>query len=156
MDGNAAEDFNSVVLLVEDNPDHAELISRCLDEDLAGSLLFRVRDGEEALEYLEHKGVYAEAGSSPRPGLILMDLRLPRLDGISLLRIIKNDVRLSSIPVVVLTTSTAAPDLEGAYRAQANAYMAKPLNFDEFRSQLRCAARFWLKYNHVPPDSASA
>ncbi len=156
MEGNVDDEIVLPVLLVEDNPDHAELISRCLDEELNGGCLYHVRDGEEALEFLEHKGAYVKPATSPRPALIFMDLRLPRLDGLSLLRVIKNDRRLSSIPVVVLSTSTADADIEGAYAAQANAYLAKPLNFDEFRTNLQCAARFWLKCNHTPREKASA
>lgn len=156
MEGNVGEETNLPVLLIEDNPDHAELVSRCLIDELTSEQLYHVRDGEEALDFLKHKGAYAELGSSPRPALIFMDLRLPRLDGLSLLRVIKNDPKLCSIPVVVLTTSTADSDIEGAYAAHANAYLAKPLNFDEFKMHLRSAARFWLLCNRTPRESVSA
>lgn len=143
------------VLLVEDNPDHAELISRCLDEREIGGQLYHVSDGEEALDYLAHRGRYSDPENSPRPALILMDLRLPKLDGLSLLRKIKSNPQYDAIPVVVLTTSTADPDIEGAYAARANAYLAKPLNFEEFRQHLQTAARFWLKCNRTPrPEPA--
>ncbi|NNF51086.1 MAG: response regulator [Gammaproteobacteria bacterium] len=150
MEGNAGEDFALPVLLVEDNPDHAELIGRCLDCERIGGRLYHVSDGEMALEFLEQKGAYSDPSGSPRPVLIIMDLRLPRLDGLSLLRVIKNDAKLSAIPVVVLSTSTAAPDIDGAYAAHANAYLAKSLNFDEFRMQLQAAATFWLQCNRTP------
>lgn len=138
------------VLLVEDNPDHAELISRCLDENEIGGRLYHVNDGEEALDFLAHQGRFSDPESSPRPALILMDLRLPKLDGLSLLRKIKSNADYNAIPVVVLTTSTADPDIEGAYAARANAYLAKPLNFEEFKLHLQTAARFWLQCNRIP------
>ncbi len=154
MDESATEARRPVVLLVEDNSDHAELITRCLNEDDIGGELYHVRDGEEALDYLRREGGYRNAADSPRPSLIFMDLRLPRLDGLSLLRRIKSSDVLQSIPVVVLTTSTAASDIDGAYAAQANAYLAKPLNFSEFKYHLQTAARFWLKCNITPGPGA--
>ncbi|NNF50845.1 MAG: response regulator [Gammaproteobacteria bacterium] len=150
MEGNFDDDYAQTVLLVEDNPDHAELIGRCLDCEQIGARLYHVSDGEAALEFLERKGHFSDPNASPRPVLIFMDLRLPRLDGLSLLRFIKNDSNLRSIPVVVLTTSTAAPDIDGAYSAHANAYLAKSLNFDEFKTHLQAAAKFWLQCNRTP------
>ena len=150
MDENANTDPRPSILLVEDNADHAELIGRCLDEAEIAAQLYHVRDGEEALDYLERRNSYRDTMDSPRPALIFLDLRLPRLDGISLLRKIKASHALQSIPVVVLTTSTSGSDIESAYAARANAYLAKPLNFIEFKSQLQTAARFWLKCNIVP------
>lgn len=150
MDGNEEHEQDLAVLLVEDNPDHAELISRCLEEDDIGARLYHVSDGEEALDFLERRGLYQGSDRSPRPNLIFMDLRLPKLDGLSLLRTIKGHTSFSSIPVVVLTTSTADPDIEGAYAARANAYVAKPLNFEEFKMHLQTATRFWLQCNRIP------
>lgn len=150
MERNEENQESLSVLLVEDNPDHAELISRCLETDDLGGHLYHVSDGEEALDFLAHRGRYSNPETSPRPALILMDLRLPKLDGLSLLRKIKSDPEYDSIPVVVLTTSTADPDIEGAYAARANAYLAKPLNFEEFRQHLQTAARFWLRCNRTP------
>ncbi len=150
MERNADSEAELAVLLVEDNRDHAELISRCLEEDQIGGRLFHVSDGEEALEFLKHQGQYSGKSPVPRPSLIFMDLRLPKLDGLSLLRKIKGDAELSSIPVVVLTTSTADPDIQGAYAAQANAYLAKPLNYQEFKEHLQAATKFWLQCNRVP------
>lgn len=154
MDGNASSDRQPAVLLVEDNPDHAELISRCLDSEVTNGCLYHVSDGEEALNFLERRGGYRNENDSPRPALIFLDLRLPRLDGISLLRRIKSSQDLQSIPVVVLSSSTAGRDIRNAYAAKANAYLEKPLNFDEFKSHLQTAARFWLQCNIAPaPDN---
>lgn len=154
MDESAEKNRQLSVLLVEDNADHAELITRCLADLDFGGPLFHVRDGEEALDFLQRNGKYREPETSPRPALILMDLRLPRLDGLSLLRRIKSSESLQSIPVVILTTSAANRDIESAYAAQANAYLTKPLNFTEFRSHLHAAAKFWLKCNVTPcPDA---
>jgi len=156
MEESHAEEFTQPVLLVEDNPDHAELIARCLDCEGIGARLYHVSDGEMALEYLEQRGEFSKRSSSPRPVLIFMDLRLPKLDGLSLLRVIKNDAKLSSIPVVVLSTSTATPDINGAYAAHANAYLAKSLNFEEFKMHLQAAAKFWLQCNRTPAHDSDS
>lgn len=155
MEGNAAEGMNLPVLLVEDNPDHAELVSRRFHEELADGRLFHVSDGEQALKFLKHEGAFSQRDSSPRPALIFLDLRLPRLDGLSLLRTIKNDAKLSSIPVTVLTTSTAASDIAGACANGANACLAKPLRTHELRSHLKSAAKAWLRRNQTDSESAS-
>lgn len=149
MDRNVPEHERNAVLLVEDNADHADLIKRCLSDGGVGAKLYHVRDGEEALDFLEHRGRFSEKQATPRPSVIFMDLRLPRLDGLSLLRTIKNTRSLRSIPVVVLSTSNADPDIKGAYEANANAYLTKPLNFDEFSTHLQMAAKFWLKCNRT-------
>ncbi len=151
MERNEEAGLEASILLVEDNPDHAELVSRCLENEFDGHL-FHVRDGEEALEFLRHRGRYSDTAARPRPALILMDLRLPKLDGLGLLRRIKTDESLSAIPVVILSTSTADSDVDGAYAAQANAYLAKPLNFSEFKQQLQATARFWLGCNRFPRE----
>lgn len=152
MERNDQADPGVSVLLVEDNPDHAELVSRCLEGEFGGRL-FHVSDGEQALEFLRRKGSFSDPEESPRPALILMDLRLPKLDGLGLLKRIKSDESLNSIPVVILSTSTANSDVLGAYKAHANAYLAKPLNFSEFRKQLQAAVHFWINCNRIPHDT---
>lgn len=145
MQGAAVE-----ILLVEDDPDHAELIIRGLEGNLVANQVRHVSDGEAALDYLFRRGEYADAEKSSRPHLILLDLRLPRIDGLEVLREIKADDELRRIPVVVLTTSEADPDIARAYDNQANSYLVKPAEFDGFRRMMRDLGFYWLVWNQHP------
>jgi CheY-like chemotaxis protein len=140
----------ALVLLVEDNADHAELIIRSLEEH---SLLNRVRhlpDGQVALDYLLQRGEYSNPDDSPRPCLVLLDLRLPRVDGIEVLKIIKATEELKMIPIVVLTTSAAEKDVMGAYLNHANSYLVKPVGFDQFAQLMDDLGFYWLGWNIAP------
>src|SRR6185436_10821506 len=119
-----------LVLLVEDNEDHAELVKRTLREVDASIDIVHVRDGEAALDYLGLSTRAEGFAKNPKPGLVLLDLRLPRIDGLDVLRRIKDVVGLRPIPVVVLTTSSAPSDVTRAYVLHANSYLAKPVTFD--------------------------
>ena len=121
-----------VILLVEDNPDHAELIVRSFQDHRVVNKIYHVIDGEAALGYLFRRGEYADPESSPDPHVILLDLRLPKIDGLQVLREIKADEKLSRIPVIVLTTSDAESDLAQVYESHANSYLVKPVDFDKF------------------------
>ena len=145
----AASDARTV-LLVEDDPDHEELIRRALHDRDASVDLRVTRHGEEALDYLLRRGVWADAARSPRPRLVLMDLRLPRLDGFHVLGAIKSAPRLRCIPVVVLTTSQYEPDVAQAYAAHANSYLVKPADFTQLTDLLDGVARYWLRLNRQP------
>jgi CheY-like chemotaxis protein len=138
------------ILFVEDNDDHAELVLRTLEDHQVRSAVRRVGDGEEALDYLHHRGAFAEPESSPVPGLILLDLRLPKVDGLEVLESIKTTEALRRIPVVVLTTSQAESDMARAYDFQANAYVVKPIDFDKFVELMRDLGLFWLSWNQPP------
>jgi len=116
------------ILLVEDNPDHAELVRRSFEVFPGASSLHHVEDGEAALDYLSGKGSYADRARFPAPDLVLLDLRLPRVDGMEVLRHVKTHPRLRSTPVVVLTTSDAERDVAMAYEHHANGFMTKPVN----------------------------
>ena len=142
-------DERRVILLVEDNPDDMELtriamMDAGLDVDLEW-----VTDGSEALEYLQQQGTFAAAR---RPDLVLLDLNLPRLDGRELLRIVKADAGLCSIPVVVLTTSVDDHDVRDAYLAHANAFISKPADFDLYVRTLRALQDFWFSAALLPPQ----
>ena len=121
-----------VILLVEDNRDHAELIERSFNDHRVVNNIYHVIDGEAALDYLFRRGEYADPESSPDPHVILLDLRLPKIDGLQVLREIKADEKLSRIPVIVLTTSDAESDLAQVYESHANSYLVKPVDFDKF------------------------
>jgi CheY-like chemotaxis protein len=137
-------------LFVEDDDDHAELVLRSLEDHDAAGDVFRVADGAAALDYLHHRGAFAEPGSSPTPDIILLDLRLPKVDGLQVLREIKTSEALHRIPVVVLTTSEAESDLARAYDLKANAYVVKPIDFAKLGSLLHDLGLFWLTWNRMP------
>ena len=139
-----------LVMLIEDNPDHAELVIRTLEEHKIANRVRHFLDGQSALDYLFHRGEYSDPASSPRPHVILLDLRLPRVDGIDVLKGIKEDDRLKSIPVVVLTTSEAEKDVAKAYYNHANSYLVKPVGFDEFKRLMDDLGFYWLSWNTNP------
>jgi CheY-like chemotaxis protein len=129
------------VLLVEDSPTDAMMIGEILSQVHVENALHVVEDGMQALEFLRRQGAYREA---PRPDLILLDLQLPRKNGQEVLAEIKADEGLRTIPVVVLSSSRDERDIAGAYRAFANSYVAKPIDYDDFAEAVRLIERFWL------------
>jgi CheY-like chemotaxis protein len=138
------------ILLVEDNADHAELVRRTLDASGMPNRLFHVQDGEAALDYLHGCRDYADRQRFPRPHLVLLDLRLPRIDGLEVLKQIKSDPHLHTIPVVVLTTSDADRDMAQAYENHANSYLTKPVDFAKFSVLLKDLGYYWLAWNRHP------
>jgi CheY-like chemotaxis protein len=146
------ENFQSepaVILLVEDNPAHAELIMCGLEEGRIANRVMHVSDGEKALNYLFRRGDYADPETSPRPGLILLDLRLPRVDGLEVLKEIRMS-GLDGMPVVILTSSEAEQDLAKAYEHNASSYLVKPLDFNQFRQMMDDLGFYWLCWNRYP------
>ena len=143
------------VLLIEDNPDHEELIRRAFADRGAPVTLSVARHGEEALDFLFRRGEFSDPTRSPRPRLILLDLRLPRVDGLDVLARIKATAELRGIPAVVLTTSDAEPDVARAYELHANSYLVKPGDFARFESLLDAVESYWLEKNRQPGDSTS-
>jgi len=138
------------ILLVEDNPAHAELVTRSLEENRIASRIHHVADGEAAIDYLTRQGRFAQPDSSPRPEVILLDLRLPKIDGLDVLRTIKSTPDLQDIPVVVLTTSAAEPDVARAYELHANSYLVKPIDYARFTRLMHQLGFYWLECNHPP------
>jgi CheY-like chemotaxis protein len=139
-----------LVMLVEDNLDHAELVMRTLEDHRIANKIKHFTDGQTALDYLFQRGEFAPPESSPRPHVILLDLRLPRVDGLEVLKIIKEDEKLKSIPVVVLTTSEAEKDVARAYYNHANSYLVKPLGYEEFQKLMEDLGFYWLGWNTQP------
>jgi two-component system response regulator len=135
------------ILLVEDNPSDVELVQEALAVWKSPTHLSTVDDGEKALDFLHRQAAYAGA---PVPELILLDLNLPKKDGLEVLRVIKADNRLSMIPVVVLTTSDREHDVKKAYSMHANCYLTKPLEIDEFIEKVRSIEEFWLNQARLP------
>lgn len=139
-----------LVMLVEDNADHAELVIRTLEEHRIANKVRHFLDGQSALDYLFQRSEFSDPASNVRPHVILLDLRLPRVDGIDVLKAIKEDDHLKSIPVVVLTTSEAEKDVAKAYYNHANSYLVKPVGFDEFKKLMDDLGFYWLSWNTNP------
>lgn len=139
-----------VVLLAEDDLAHAEIVRRNLESSRIANRLEHVADGQEALDYLYHRHAYSDPERSPRPGLILLDLRMPKIDGLEVLKTIKGDADLACIPVVVLTTSAAETDVARAYSCHANSYLVKPLDFEKFSQLMEAFGYYWLVWNQNP------
>jgi CheY-like chemotaxis protein len=144
-----------VVLLVEDNPDHTDLIVRSLRHHRVANRVFHVSDGEEALDYLQRRQGYADPAKSPRPHVVLLDLRLPKIDGLEVLKAIRTSKELGKMPVVILTTSQAEQDVARAYEHHANSYLVKPVDFDNFTSLMEDLGYYWLGWNHYPWSEAA-
>ena len=138
------------VLLVEDDLGHAELIKRNLQRSSRSLRISHVADGQAAVDYLRHAGDYAGENDQPAPDLILLDLRLPRLDGLEVLRQIKEDPALARIPVVILTTSHSEPDIAEAYARRANSYLVKPVDFQQFSNLMDQVKHYWTVWNEYP------
>ena len=144
------------ILLVEDNPAHAELVLRCFEDYPIANTICHVTDGEAALDYLYQRGAYADPERSPPPHLILLDLRLPKVDGLEVVQEIKTSLQLKHIPVVILTTSSAEADVAGAYAKHVNSYLVKPLDFDKFEQMMDDLGFYWLGWNHCPRSPADS
>lgn len=138
------------ILLVEDNPDHAELVLRSMADSLIANSIMHVEDGEAALGYLHGRGQYADRRRFPMPHLMLLDLRLPKVDGLEVLRQVKEDENLRVLPVVILTTSDAERDVARAYHYHANSYLTKPVNFSSFEALMKELGFYWLAWNKSP------
>ena len=136
------------VLLVEDNPAHAKLMMRTLREFGEALYIDHVTDGEAALAYLCRDGKGQEP--KPLPNLILLDLRIPKFDGLTVLQRIKEDPQLKQIPVVILTTSDAEADVKGATDRFANSYLVKPIEYMQFANLMRHIGTYWTELNHAP------
>ena len=139
-------------LLVEDDDDHATIMIRTLRQNRIANAVDRVADGMQAMAYLRQEGQYRE---KPRPDIVLLDLKLPRMDGHEVLAAIKEDERLRSIPVVVLTTSDAESDRARAYDHHANSYLVKPVDFERFRQMANELSLYWGVWNEPVPDTES-
>ena len=138
------------ILLVEDSPEDYETTRRAFEKSGLRNRLFRCADGDEALDYLNQRGIYLDARTAPRPGVILLDLNLPGRDGRDVLEEIKSNETLSSIPVIVLTTSADERDVNACYRAGANSYIQKPVNLEGFIHAVQRLHDFWFEVVILP------
>lgn len=138
------------ILLVEDDPRDVELMLQGLSEFNLANEVYVAREGEEALNYLYRREKFSERGNG-NPALILLDIKMPKLSGLEVLRVIKKDEQLRSIPVVMLTSSKEEPDLTESYKLGVNAYVVKPIQFHDFVDAVKVLGMFWAVLNEPPP-----
>jgi two-component system response regulator len=141
------------ILLVEDNPDDVALTLRALKKNNIANDVIVVGDGEEALAYLAGTGSYAGRTVADLPQVVLLDLKLPKVSGLEVLRTVRADPRTQLLPVVILTSSSEEPDIIASYQLGANSYIRKPVDFDQFLEAVRQLGLYWLVLNQIPPTN---
>jgi CheY-like chemotaxis protein len=139
------------ILLAEDNPKDVELTMEALSEHNLANQVKVVKDGVEAMEYLRYEGNY-KLRKQGNPAVLLLDIKMPRMDGIEVLKAIRSDEKLKTIPVVILTTSREESDLIKSYELGVNAYVVKPVNFKDFIEAIKQIGIFWALLNELPPE----
>ena len=142
------------ILLVEDNPKDVELTLHALRKENLCNHIHVARDGEEALDFLFCRGSYSDRSLDHPPKLVILDLKLPKVDGMEVLREIKKNVHTQAIPVTVLTSSKEDRDLVESYKLGVNSYIQKPVDFNQFRETVKKLGLYWLVVNQTPPPSA--
>ena len=138
------------ILLVEDNPNDAELTLRALRKHNLANRVVHVVDGKEALDFVFARGEYAHRSGEPGPRVVILDLKLPKVDGLEVLRALKGDPRTRAIPVVVLTSSVEESDIVESYQLGVNSYIVKPVDFDKFVDAVQNLGLYWLLLNQPP------
>ncbi len=139
-----------IILLIEDNLDHAELIKRSFENHRIANQIYHIADGETAVKFLFKEEEIPGLPNNVLPNIILLDLRLPKIDGLEILKLIKKSEELRQIPVVILTTSEAEKDVAQAYDYHANSYLVKPLDFEKFVKMMEELGFYWLGWNIRP------
>ncbi len=146
--------MEKIIMLVEDNPDDEELTLRALRKANIANEVFVARDGTEALDFLFGTGRHAGLKTLPMPAVVLLDLKLPKLNGIDVLKRMRADPRTKLIPVVVLTSSSEDEDMLKSYQSGANSYVRKPVEFSSFANAVTQLGMYWMLLNQVPPSRA--
>jgi len=142
---------NKIILLVEDNPDDVELTLRALKQNNISNKVIVAIDGAEALDFLYAKGKYTKRDEKVLPILVLLDLKLPKIDGLEVLRSIRQNEFTKLLPVVILTSSTEEQNVLDGYNLGANSYIRKPVNFNDFQQAIKVLGLYWLVWNEPPP-----
>ena len=140
------------ILLVEDNPDDVKITERALKKGKVLNNLYVARDGQEALDFIYNKGEYSDPQKAPKPGLVLLDINLPKINGIDVLKKIKSDEKLRRIPVIMLTVSKRDEDIIRSYDLGVNSYIIKPVEFDKFVETIKNIELYWLLTNISPTE----
>jgi two-component system, response regulator len=138
------------ILLVEDNQDDIDLTLHALRQGKLANSIFVVRDGEEALDFLFCRAAFSQRNFDHPPKLVLLDLKLPKIDGLRVLKQIKGDLRTKTIPVVMMTSSTEERDMVEGYKGGVNSYIQKPVDFDQFRNTVKTLGLYWMVVNKSP------
>jgi len=141
------------ILLVEDNPDDVELTMRAFEKSMVPNKVVVARDGVEALDYLFRAGSHKDRDPPRNPALVLLDLKLPKVDGLEVLKRMRKDDRTKTVPVVILTSSREETDVVTGYTSGANGYVRKPISFEEFVKTVTQLAQYWLSINEPAPDA---
>jgi two-component system response regulator len=149
------DQMSKTILLVEDNADDVKLTLRAFKRSNMFNPIVVVRDGIEALDFLFARGVYSDRVGQPLPTLIILDLKLPKLDGLGVLKAIRDDELIKLIPIVILTSSKEEEDLLQSYTLGANSYVRKPVDFTEFMDAVKILGMYWLMMNQPPPERHS-
>jgi len=144
------ETNNIDIVLVEDNPDDAELTIRALKKNKIPSNILHLKDGAEALEFMFCTGKYADRNADSRPKVILLDLNMPKVSGIEVLRRIKADEKTKPVPVIILTSSKESPDVQTCYTLGANSYIVKPVGYENFTEAITELGLYWMLLNQPP------
>ncbi|MGV8057486.1 MAG: response regulator [Smithellaceae bacterium] len=144
---------NKIILLVEDNPDDVALTIRAFQKNNISNKMIVAKDGVEALDYLFGKGMYAERNANDLPVVILLDLKLPKINGLEVLKAIRRNETTKLTPVVILTSSAQEEDVVRGYELGANSYIRKPVDFKEFVETIKLIGLYWLLWNETPPSS---
>ena len=142
------------ILLAEDNPKDVELTLEALSEHNLANHVVVVKDGVEAMEYLRYEGNFKQR-KHENPAVLLLDIKMPRMDGIEVLKAVRSDDKLKTIPVVILTSSREEPDLKKCYELGVNAYVVKPVNFKDFIEAVKQIGIFWALINELPPEQGA-
>jgi len=148
-------DANKVILLVEDNPDDVALTLRAFKRSHVVNPIIVARDGIEALDFLLARGAHSDRAGAPLPALVILDLKLPKLDGLGVLKALRADERTRLLPVVILTSSKEEQDLMAGYSLGANSYVRKPVDFAEFLEAVKVLGIYWLMMNQGPPERST-
>lgn len=142
--------YNKYILIVEDNPDDEELILMAFRKNEINTEIVIMRDGAEALDFLFRKGKFQNEPFNGLPSLIILDLKIPKVDGSEVLHYIKSDQLTVNIPVIILSSSGEKNDIHNSYKSGANSYLIKPIDFNEFKTLVYCINKFWIDYNELP------